>query len=420
MVDIVKPHINDERLFYINNGLMTVYQGIFNWFIQDYFTDFKYKTMSTHDKAIEELKQYACDANTSGSGELVDAIPLPAISFNPLGDILPDPNFLHLWRFRQIGVPGVNAFIRPYEYEDEYFAYSIIRTKFKGNLEMIIWLESVYEYIDHKVMLQMWFHGGNNRRVRIDHIDTNIIIPADIIETAYQGFQYDWSNTGLRNELIKVLNQDKYFLPLKMSPQIWLTSLSDASVVYGGDDIANYKLQLTMEYDVDLPTYIVIRNAEKMENIKITFDTDIATSSKDYQIEIPPDDPDNTETYEPENNNDIWPENVKGPEQPKYIPKQTQPYLHIPAQALRICDNSTFEFKKALAYQFPNDVLSVDNHTINLDGEVVDDPDKIIVGHRKIGELIYGNTYELDLAGENIIVKIDVDKDTYWDIFIYQ
>ena len=408
-------HLNSYRAFYVHNPLMDVFSGIMSWFNTAYFTDFKATIIGGYDRAIKEIE------DSLNSGEQVEQLKLPAISLNPFGDIATDPKFPNLWRCKDIGESLQNLYMDPI-YEDDYFGFSVIANRFTGNFEVIIYVQSPYEYLDHYIQSIMFFHGGFNRRVRPGLIRTNAIIPDEVVNTAYDGVApYDWSGSGITQEFIKVLNADHFVYPMELGPQIWLNSITNASTIYGDDGLTTYKLQMVIEYDVDLPTHIIVKNNDRIESLNIK----ITTSDPVFIPEIPIYNASDTVYVTDDQNLEGVPSDAIGP-QPYFKELKVQeyyPYMFAPDRMVRSCENGiTIKHAMTVQYTFTNDVAADDGFQIDISAANIPITiyDQIIIGDR-IGELVYGTAYEVDLeaTGTIITVKMDVPANRVWDILLY-
>lgn len=411
--------------FYINHCMMDVFSGIMSWFNTSYYNAFKHKILGGYDKAIREIK------NHYNNNEQGQTVALPAISLNPFGDISVDPKFAHLWRVPSIGTNLHRLYLDPI-YEDEDFGFTVVANRFIGNFEVIIYCESAYEYLDFFTQTLMWFHGGFNRRVRPGLITTNCIIPDEVVTQSYGDGPYDWSKAGVTKHFIKSMNEDYYLYPMTLGPQIWLTSVTNASTVYGEDDLSSYKLQLSIEYDVDLPTHIIVKTTKHIEHLNMH----ISTVDPVYVPKI--------SVTENKNNSVVYvndpymkdrPEDALG--DPRYfkVLKQEEyhEYMSCPHDIVKPCGEcgtgqckqSSLKHQCTLQYKFPEDVTKDDEHIIDISTAVpytINDYDWVIIGNREIGQLEYGKDFEVDLSetGTKIKVLSDVKKDACWDIFIYQ
>ena len=71
-------------------------------------------------------------------------------------------------------------------------------------------------------------------------------------------------------QIIKTTNKNEYVLPVNIRPWFKLVSISDGSTKYGSTDkLAEYKLICNLEYEVEMPSYIVLESDYLAENIKM-------------------------------------------------------------------------------------------------------------------------------------------------------
>lgn len=399
--------------FYVNHCLMDVFSGIMSWFSESYYNAFKHKILGGYDKAIREIRTHL------NNKDQAESLPLPSISINPFGDITVDPKFAQLWRVPSIGTNLASLYMDPI-YEDEYFGFSVIANRFVGNFEVIIYCSSPYEYLDFFVQTSMWFHGGFNRRVRPGLIHTNCIIPDEVITGSYGEAPYDWSHTGITKQFIKSMNGDYFLYPMTLGPQIWLTSATNGSTIYGEDDLASYKLQLSIEYDVDLPTHIIVRSNDRIKDMNIRLSTsDVVYVPKTEVID--------NNTNKVVDNNPSLTKVIKQEEyfQYMYCPKDIIKPCGQPTKDGMNCETITYHHQCTLRYKFAEDIKPEDKFIIDI-SSVVDYRihlyDEIIIGDPNIGQLTFGVDYIVDIneTGSKITVLKDVSKDTIWDIYIYQ
>ena len=414
---------NKFYCFYVNNCLMDAFSGMMSWFSESYYNAFKHCILGGYDKAIREIKTHLKNGEQSG------ALPLPSISLNPFGDLAVDPKFPQLWRVPSVGTNLASLYLDPL-YEDEYFGFSVIANRFTGNFEVIIYCNSPYEYLDFFVQTLMWFHGGFNRRVRPGLISTNCIIPDEVVETAYEDAPYDWTKSGLKKEFVKSMNGNYYLFPINIGPQIWLTGVSNASTVYGEDDVASYKLQITVEYDIDLPTHVIVKSNDRIRNMNIH----LSTSDPVFVPEIKMFDSDENTLVDDNPNMKLRPEDVLGDS--KYFRRvkqqEYQRYMFAPETAARPCSasgcsrsNTTLEHACTLSYKFDKKVTKEDEFIIDFSSFIpyrVSQYDMIMIGNKEFGVLVYGTDYEVDLneTGSKIKVLTNVEPGTMWDIYVYK
>jgi hypothetical protein len=160
-------------------------------------------------------------------------------------------------------------------YQDANMRISPIFMRFKGEIELIYLVNSFYEYLDLKVHLINQL-GGTDRVIYPNFFSSYLIIPEDFVtytySNEYTGLRYklDWESSGATTQLIRSTAQNELVLPLTIKPQFTMTDLADGSTRYGGtDSIADWRLTVNLNYEVEIPTYIVVNSNYLVENIQL-------------------------------------------------------------------------------------------------------------------------------------------------------
>lgn len=397
---------------------MDAFSGILQWF-KDSYGNGKFKTvvMGGYDKAVREIRSHFKD------GKQPEVPVLPAISLNPLGDISMDPRFMQLWRVPSIGSDLAGLYLNDLIYEDRNFGFALIHNRFIGNFEVIIYCQSAYEYMDFFTQTLLWFHNGGGRVVRPGLIKTNCILPEEIVKGAYEN--EDWASSGLTRKFIRQMNENGFIYPVVIAPQIKLSSVSNASTVYGDSDVSEYKLQITVEYDIDLPTHILVRN-DAMPMIQ-----DLVIRTNDSEMVY-------HHVYTPEDKTvaDIEEEWYKRSYNSYYFARlEKDEYFNLiyDYESLAKFTSRPDDYVQVMAmeYKFPKDC---DPETIPyiIDLSVIpyeiESYDEIVIGSRSpdeeegYGIIKAGDAYTVDFGQtyKQISPKYKIKKDTVWDIVIYK
>ena len=163
----------------------------------------------------------------------------------------------------------------------------------KGEIELIMLLNSFYEYCDLRMLMYNMF-GGVDRIIYPKFFSSFIILPETFVNYEYdndytgQTYQLDWEGANASEYLVRSTARNELILPLNIKPQISIASMSDSSNRYGGtDNIAEWKLSCTLNYELEMPNYLIIESDYLAQN----FDLEIRygstySSNNDYQ---PPD-----------------------------------------------------------------------------------------------------------------------------------
>ncbi len=256
-----------QHHFYINNCLGSFYRGTLNYFSKE-FIKFNYKVIGTYDKAVEFFNK---KTETHGI-----KIP-PSITLDPSGEFEPEERGgKFLWQYPNLA-PAMGAAQFEPIYQDNQMIVTPVFTRFKGTIEIMMWLESIYEYLDLRTLIYIW-SGGLNRILRPIPYKSYIILPDEILNYTYsnnvteQAYQIDWRSTDAVLTLVRNIAQEKVVYPITMNPTYKITGVSDGSEKYGGDKLAEYRLNLSVEYEIELPTYIHIQSDWKIEHMNMNFE----------------------------------------------------------------------------------------------------------------------------------------------------
>jgi len=267
-------HMIDERWNYqfINNIFADFVKASVDYF-GNLYPRFVHKVVGTYDKAVEyitKIEQY---------GDRPQNMPnLPAIILNPTGDFGLDETASGArqinFRFPNLA-PGLISRLYDPIYEDNDVRVCVGFTRLKGEFEMIALLPSFYEYFDLKVLLIQMF-GDIGRPIYPQWFNSFLILPSELYlyeyNNAYTGVTHtlDWSKAKVAEEVIKTTNKNEMVVPVRMRPLYKLTSLADASTRYGGADrLANWKLGFTVEYQLEMPSMMMVLTDHLIENVKL-------------------------------------------------------------------------------------------------------------------------------------------------------
>lgn len=263
--------LDKDTIFFIHNVFGNFFANTLDYFSDILYDRVNFKVVSTYDKAVEYC-------NKKGLlGREADKPLLPALVLNPTGTMMPaDANAggRQLWRYPNLAA-GLGAKMFDPIYKDANMQISPVFMRFKGEIELIYLVNSFYEYLDLKVHLLNHL-GGLDRIIYPDFFTSFLIIPEDFVtytySNEYTGLHYklNWGSAQASTQLIRSTAQNELVLPLHIKPQFAMTDLSDGSTRYGGTDtIADWRLTATINYEVEIPTYMVINSDYLVQNINM-------------------------------------------------------------------------------------------------------------------------------------------------------
>jgi len=280
---------NDHDVFHY-----TFIHNVFGCFIEntlEYFADylyprFQHKGVATYDKAVEYLR------NKEDLGREGDKPNLPAIFLNPTGDFnLDDANSLarNMWRFPHLA-PGQSQGLFDPIYLDKNVEITVAFTRIKGEIELLSLLPSFYEWFDLKMYFIQMF-GGEGRYIEPMYFNDFIILPPELVNYQYENditgesYKLDWSSNSY-NFLVETTNQNELVVPGKVKPRFVMRGMSDGSTRYGGADaMAEWRLSTMIEYEIEIPSYIILKTNGVVENVDFKIDYGSVYSTYDeYNI----------------------------------------------------------------------------------------------------------------------------------------
>ena len=274
------------KYFFVHNTLAHFYKNFLDYISMTVYPRFETKLISTYDKAV----QYLSDKDRLGGREQ-DKPNLPALILNPNGEITTEDagsGGRQLWRFSKLA-PGLNKGLFTPIYQDQNVQITPVFGRLKGEIELIMLLNSFYEYCDLRVLFIQYFNGMN-RKIKMDGFNSFIIIPKELHDYRYtndvtgEDYILDWEKYGVEKQLIKTIDKTEWVYPCLISTLADLTSIGDGSTKYGGiDKLADWRMTATFEFEIEIPWYMVMQSNFMANNIDLQIDFGSVYSLNDYK-----------------------------------------------------------------------------------------------------------------------------------------
>jgi len=369
-----------DLYYFIHNVYANFFKDTLDYLSLHLVPRSQHRLISTYDKAVQYLNDYC---NTDGRE--MDRPNLPAIIINPSGEFAPAEAMSggkQLWRYPNLAPGMIKRIFEPvYKYDNTEVYVSFMRMA--GDIEMLFLLNSFYEYCDIKMLLLQIF-GGFERWIYPQFFTTFIILPEELVNYTYTN-EYtgvtntlDWEKFGAYDRLVKTINSNELVIPCNIKPIYKLTSLSDGSTRYGGaDDMAEWKLAGTLNFEIEIPTYLVLNSDYKVDKIDVNLEAGSA-----YSI---------YNSFEP----------------PELKIERTCPTISDSTSSNGICCEPT-EYKFHTRYYHivsQAEADSTSNIVITLPEEIYDTNSLIV--NSKYGEMNYGDHYIVETDGKTLIIKTD-------------
>ena len=397
-----------EMYFFIHNVYANFFKDSLDYFSLHLNPRFEHRVVGTYDKAVEYI-QKTCQYERE-----TDRPQLPALILNPSGDFdLADGNAggKQLWRFLNLA-PGMIKRIFDPLYQDANNQVNVGFVRMQGDIELIMLLNSFYEYCDMR-MLMIQIFGGYDRWIYPQFFTTFIVLPESFVNYRYenpytgQSYNLDWESAGAYDRLVKTTARNELVVPCNIKPTYKLTGISDASTRYGGtDNLSDWRLGATIRYEIEIPSYLVLESDWLAESIDVSIEAGSAysaysnytipqsritgTVTKDWGLD---------ETSHSELVLDgTCEQTISTPEEVPY--EFNTRYYHIVSQA---------------------EVDSTANVTITIP-EQIDDLNSLIV-NSKYGPMSYGDHYYLEDSGNTLVIRSDnvtLEVGMVIELFVYK
>jgi len=246
---------------FIHNVFGNFFKDVLDYFADYLYPRFDWTVVGTYEKAVEYITK------ENKQGREADMPNVPALILNPTGEFNTadaSAGGKQLWRFPNLAPGLANLLFEPI-FNDGNVEVNVCFARYKGDIELIMLLQSFYEYCDMRVLMLQIF-GGMERYIYPTWFNSFIIFDDDAWNYVYQNevtgenYQIDWESNGASTRLIKTTAKNERVFPCRIKPIFKLMSLSDGSARYGGTDrLPEWKLNATLEYEVEFPSFMTFR-----------------------------------------------------------------------------------------------------------------------------------------------------------------
>ncbi len=258
-------------VIFIHNQLGDFVKQTLQWICDDIMIEPpQYKFVATYDKAVMRFNQKL--------QEYQDVPLLPSISINPTNLNYPDDRKTLLYQHSRLAhTPILPRLYDPIAKTDDWALYPMYQ-RLSGSLEVTLWLPSVYSVLDHHLRV-LDFFGGTGRIVRPKILESCIILPstmeAIVYINEYEQTEYvidliSANPTDIGINLLPTVDKKFVVVNQQLSPYYKLSDVSENNEQYGGDDIADWKLTFTLEWQCDFPIWLfLVMDGVKVELINL-------------------------------------------------------------------------------------------------------------------------------------------------------
>lgn len=217
----------------------------------DVYQDFKGFVYGGYDKGLQTYRQ---QVETVNQGDLIDyGLPLISYTINIDG---PAETVDSTWRSSKLNIGHARVIYEPF-YKDDDLELRIVYRRFKGTIDLNIFCSSQPEQLDIQMSFIDSFISLNKFIVAPLRVFT--IIPDSFLATDIHGVQINrvFKKENISRDFIEAVNERAYYLGCNTNSQIRLVSLTPSNKLYGGKDLPEFTLTGSMEFEVDIPQYIL-------------------------------------------------------------------------------------------------------------------------------------------------------------------
>lgn len=389
---------------FIHNVYADFFSDMMNYFADHVYPRFGHRVMGTYDKAVEYLTKKA------QYDREMDMPMKPAIILNPTGEFnIAEGNAggKQYWRFPNL-TPGFATRLFDPVYQDDHVKITPGFMRIKGEVELIMLLESFYEYCDIR-MLFLNIFGGTDRIIEPQFFNSFIILPEDLVNyeyyNEYTGTRYtlDWDTAGAYETLVRTTNRNELVIPVNIKPQISLVGISDASERYGGtDSLPSWKLNATINYEIELPVWLLMETDYLAQNINL--EVRYGTAFSEYPVTDPPV---NRQLYKYK-----WDWGLN---------EQTNSDLNLVDSTSCFPYLADFVLKTRYYHVVTqSEIDSTGDLVITLPETITDN--RALIVNSKYGSMAYGDNYEIINSGTQIIIykdNVQLVKNMVIELYIY-
>jgi len=402
---------------FIHNVFGHFFHDMLEYFSTYLYPRFEWRVVSTYDKAVEYIEKM------KSMGREPDMPMKPALILNPSGDFNFDEaghGAKQPWRFINLA-PGFTARLYQPIYQDENLKVVPGFQRYKGEMEFLALCTSFYEYCDLRVYLLQMF-TGNDRYIYPRFFNSFIVLPQELLDYEYTlldetKYKIDWQSSGAQCQLVKTINKDMMVYPCTIHPRIKLAGITEASTKLGGlDKLADWRLTFNVEYEIEIPTFLILISDYLVENINFQIMYESCYTENDLtEMKKPPEYMNQISTH--------WDVTITGNEDvcgDETTPSEAGIQVILPDRAEIIQDRQIIETTRYYYMVDSTADLSV-NIVINLP-EVITDP-KLFLLYSKYGNLPYGDNYKINQAGTELTIftnKVSLQGGDILELYIYK
>lgn len=395
-----KDFTDRQKQLFVHMVMAHFYKDTLDYFSVKLYPRFKYRLISTYNKAVQYMRDQK-DLNQEVNNPLK-----PAIILDPNLDIdLSDYLGKQFFRFPQFldANSSLNRRMLCNIYQDSNIMLNLLHTRIKGEIKLTSFLCSIYELIDFRIMLLNLF-GGTGRYIYPMAFKSYFVVPSEINSYSYsnsetkESYKLNLNQVGVKTQLIETINTNEFIYPIQLKPWFKLVSINDESSKSSTDDLEDFILSATIEFELEIPTSMIIYKDYMADKVVLNVGYESYFSENDSflapqsinQFEVNAD-------YKMQSGVDSYP--------------STNPDISV-------SDTQIFNLLKTKIYKITEDDIKLNKIPIPM-GFKIDSNYGIIVECRNVS-LRPTIDYTIDYENDSILLNNDYLKDSIVHIYIYK
>ena len=228
------------------------------------YNKFKHVFIGSFNKAVQYIEQLKTDPTIISEGGFYTKKPF--LVFTP-GLEQPVEATDWLWNYTTMH-PYMAYWNRPPIMFEDGTLLALTTRRMQGNIDLKIFVDSLPEEHDiHMAFLN--FFRGLNHVVPMNMITLNFCLSDKIkmLTDENEEIVLDLNHSNISHKLIKTTGRSEYVMPIAATPTLRLTSLSDSSTFYGGNDLAEFALSGSLQYELEIPANLNLHTNMQVINI---------------------------------------------------------------------------------------------------------------------------------------------------------
>ena len=257
------------RLQYPHIALGSFARAFRDYIYYQVYRGFQGIIFGSYNRAIQSYLQRMKIDNTGDN--LVD-IGLPLFNYTFQIDN-PDDKLDLPWR-NTTYFPGAARVLYPSFYIDDDFELKVVYRRLKGTINMNIYCSSEAEQLDIQMLMYDGFRGLNT--FSSAQIRAMTVLPDSLLFIDNHGRRITKALTSnkISKAFIPSINSTQYYIYNNITAILNLNSLSNSNNYYGGTGLPDYTLTGTVNFELDIPSYVMCLARTNYSGIEINLYTE--------------------------------------------------------------------------------------------------------------------------------------------------